>query len=114
MNPQTPSKFKGFLGFIKRIVIYSVPLFVIMFCTAFVEDELETYILGPADAIPPLPYQTQATTMTETQKQALFADINASQKVPEAADIATKLSAMKKPKSNLSEEEKMRIMQGLE
>ena len=103
---------KSFLSAFLKVLIYLVLLFIIVWSLMIAYDEYDIYTTVPPEVIPYVP--PVVPPLTDVEKNNIALDLNASTTdyKPEAA--AKALSSIPKPKTTLTNEEKNKILQGLE
>ncbi|MDB5204797.1 MAG: hypothetical protein JWP09_825 [Candidatus Taylorbacteria bacterium] len=103
---------KSFLDIFLKTLIYLVLAFIIVWSSVVAYDEYDIYATVFPEVIPYTP--PVAAPLTDSEKADIAENLNATTTVFKPEDAAQKLNAIPKPKSTLTDEEKNKILQGLE
>ncbi len=104
---------KPFIKIFIKTLIYVVLSFIIIWSLLVINEEYSIY----SDVPPPIPVIVPETPapLTQAQKMNIANDLNLStDKVYNPTDAARQLNSIPKPKNTMTDEEKNKILMGLE
>ncbi len=108
----SPTQPKSFLSIFLKTLTYIVLSFVIIY--SFIVANIEYSIYKTVPPKPPVYEPEVPTPLTEAEKEDIAQNLNYSDTKSNPADAAQKLNAIPKSKSTLTDEEKNKILEGLE